>query len=76
MISGLRGLRSGLRQSSLETALFSLDFSFSREFRNINIDTVFARITAVRDYFFFRIQTARLFEGGDYVKCCSLEVVP
>ena len=34
-----------------QTALFSLDFSFSREFQNINIDTVFPRIIAEGDYF-------------------------
>ena len=59
-----------------ETALFSLDFSFRREFQNINIDTAFSWIIAECDYFFFRIQTERLVEGGDYFKCCSLEVTP
>ena len=39
-----------------ETALFSLDFSFSREFQNINIDTAFPWIIAECDYFLFRMQ--------------------
>ena len=28
------------------------------------------------DYFFLRLKRGRLFEGGNYFKCCSLEVVP
>ena len=33
-------------------------------------DTVFPRIIAGGDYFFFRIKRGRLFEGGDYFKYC------
>ena len=38
--------------------------------------TVFPRITAGGDYFFFRTDRGRLFEGGDYFKYFSQEVVP
>ena len=39
-----------------QTALFSLDLRFSREFQNINIDTAFPWIIAECDYFLFRMQ--------------------
>ena len=38
--------------------------------------TVFSGIVAGGDYLFFRTKGGRLFEGGDYFKYCSLEVVP
>ena len=33
-------------------------------------DTIFPRIIAGGDYFFFRTKRGRLFEGGDYFKYC------
>ena len=33
-------------------------------------DTVFLRIIAGGDYFFFRTKRGQLFEGGDYFKYC------
>ena len=33
-------------------------------------DTVFPRIIAGGDYFFFRTKRGRIFEGGDYFKYC------
>ena len=39
-------------------------------------NTVFPRIIAGGNYFFFRTKRGRLLDGGDYLKYCSLEVVP
>ena len=39
-------------------------------------NTVFPRIIAGGNYFFFRSKRGRLLDGGDYLKYCSLEVVP
>ena len=39
-------------------------------------NTVFPRIIAGGNYFFFPTKRGRLLEGGDYLKYCSLEVVP
>ena len=41
----------------------------------VSATTVFLRIIAGGEYFFFRTKRGRLFEEGDYFKYCSLEVV-
>ena len=40
-----------------------------------NVCTMFPRIIAGGEYFFFRIKRGWFFERGDYFKYCSLEVV-
>ena len=39
-------------------------------------NTVFPRIIAGGNYFFFCTKRGRLLDGGDYLNYCSLEVVP
>ena len=52
-----------------------------RQLTNFTEDTVFPRIIAGDDYFYFRTKRGRLFEGrrlfegGDYLKYFSQEVV-
>ena len=42
----------------------------------LTCNTVFPQIIAGGNYFFFRTKRGRLSDGGDYLKYCSLEVVP
>ena len=46
-------------------------------FQQLSGNTVFPQIIAGGDYFFFRTEKGRLFDGGDYFKYFSLQrVVP
>ena len=53
----------------------NLSYHFSK-IMILTWNTVFPRIIAGGNYFFFRSKRGRLLDGGDYLKYCSLEVVP